>query len=758
MTDEQQHIRQLLDARYAHTAVYADDTPSVYSVPFFSPRPSDSDVHSLHSFRSPPSSPPPLEPRSRLNDYANLEPRSRLNDLANSMLDFDDDSQTESHSDSEEDAAETVDADHDTRMSFLGPRMRMIEKAPWELSDTLEEEEEIDPDRPRGRDGFKKGMGFRSSSRGTTASSRPSGESSRSHQAKPKRSFETTSSTSSPQSRGSPFNTLSTGNGRSGLRLNFPVTRSESPGYANPPSPRAPPSPRSIISYHSNTPSPFPSNNKSPLTRRDSYSEEMHPYANPDLVVSYADDQDSSLTPAPNRTIFRVPSIARSEASTVTESTSLSRSVTGSTLTADTSSTSMSPSHSPRMRASMFHGKEISAPIPIPSTVNISSPLMAPALPPGQNFALISLEEARAQRTRNTQNFSIATTSTTPFPEAPPDGPNHSPTNSVASRSRARSISAGARAKVALQNIVAMPAKPERRDSEPLPAKSLKHKKSGFMRLFNGGRGNGDERDSPPPVPQLSDEYVALNAQQSNGIRSAKSSIHRVPPPEISTSMLFDSGRSDDRLSPRPSPPALSINTGSQGRLRAASTVDDFQTRTVPSDLSDRDWHQADLPQSAPPNVTEFPALKLRPVSTMFSAHFADHLVLPPDSDSQPSLDDADTSSSTSPTSIAPITPAILGRGNSAEKDTRIQMTTISEDQTSLVQSLQQQLASSKKAWQRHIQELESQVRDLKGEVERLRAVDGDYCDTCGRGRQTSGVVNRPRSRNGAASRFGSAV
>ncbi|KAJ7071164.1 hypothetical protein C8F01DRAFT_419243 [Mycena amicta] len=783
MTDEQ-HLRQLLDARYSRSAIYAaDDTPSsLYSVSFFSPRPNDSDADA-HSYRSPQSSSPPP-----------LEARTRLNELATSMLDFDDEPRYHSHSD-DDDAADTIDASHDSRMSF-GPRMRLIEPAPWELSDTLEEEDEPEPDRSRGRDGFKTGLGFRSSSRGTTTSSRPSVESSRSHQAKPKRSFETTSSSSSPQGRRSPFNVSnapqSTGR-TTGLRLNFPFPRSESPSSSYPSSPRVPASPHSVTSHHSSGPSPFPPN-KLPLTRRatnDSttsqshYSENLHPYANPDLVVSYADDP--SQTPAPNRSVFRIPSVARSESSvTITESlattTSLSRSVTGSTLTPDTSTSSMLPSQSPRARVSTLHGKEISAPLPVHpsaptiSTSNISSPLMAPTLPPGQNFALISLEEARAQRSRSAtaQNLSISSTSSTSFPETLPpfDGHNQSPTNSVASRSRARSISTGARAKAALHNIVTMPAKPERRDSEPSsningpPAKSLKHKKSGFMRLFNSGRGSGDDRDSPPPVPPLSDEYAAFNAPQSSGSRSTKSSIHRVPPPEISPSMLFESS---ERLSPRPSPPALSIRIGSQGRLRAASTVDDFQTRTVPSDLSDRDWHQADLPQSAPPNVTEFPALKLRPVSTLFSSHFADHMVLPRDSDSQPSLEaDADTSSSTSPISITPITPATALGPSSGDKE-RTPMATISEDQSALVQALQEQLVGAKKAWQRHIWVLEGQVRGLKMEVERLRASDGEYCETCGRGTRVSdegehdhkafvGVVNRPRARTGTSSRLGSAV
>jgi len=136
-----------------------------------------------------------------------------------------------------------------------------------------------------------------------------------------------------------------------------------------------------------------------------------------------------------------------------------------------------------------------------------------------------------------------------------------------------------------------------------------------------------------------------------------------------------------------------------------------------------------------------------------------------------------DTLSSMSPTTvISPITPAALLGRNSGDRD-KVPMATISEDQSALVQALQEQIGAAKKAWQRHIWELEGQVRDLKAEVDDLRARDGDaYCDACGRGRPAGptqarsgtptstahdykmGVVNRPRARTGTSSRFGSAV
>ncbi|KAK7013601.1 P-loop containing nucleoside triphosphate hydrolase protein [Favolaschia claudopus] len=169
-------------------------------------------------------------------------------------------------------------------------------------------------------------------------------------------------------------------------------------------------------------------------------------------------------------------------------------------------------------------------------------------------------------------------------------------------------------------------------------------------------------------------------------------------------------------------------------------------TRTVPSDSSDRDWlHQPDLPQSAPPNITEFPDLKLCPVSTLFSSHFGGHIVsLSTDvPDTSPSLDaDLDTLISTSPsTMISPVTPGMLlgtgGRTSRADRDTS-KMATIREDQSSLVTALQEQIVSAKKAWQRHIWELEGQ--GVASGFCKIKERSGAHYHA-----SSVGVVNRPR-------------
>ena len=106
------------------------------------------------------------------------------------------------------------------------------------------------------------------------------------------------------------------------------------------------------------------------------------------------------------------------------------------------------------------------------------------------------------------------------------------------------------------------------------------------------------------------------------------------------------------------------------------------------------------------------------------------------------------------------------------------------------LQDTHTQITGARKAWQRQIWELEGQVRDLRAEMEEMRAKErsGESCAFCGRGgsagydevvlephahdmhRQGSlpstpeaptgrgGVVNRPRARTGVGGRFGAAT
>jgi len=183
-------------------------------------------------------------------------------------------------------------------------------------------------------------------------------------------------------------------------------------------------------------------------------------------------------------------------------------------------------------------------------------------------------------------------------------------------------------------------------------------------------------------------------------------------------------------------------------------------------DSSESPWTDKS-PHSAPAHVLGFPALKLRPVSTLFSAQFSEHLTKRA---SSPELDSDDT-----PRTSSPATP--LSFGPSIHELTRaVSAATSLEDQSDVIRALQEQIISSKLTWQRQIWELEGQVRDLKLELEELRvAGKEDYCEACGRGKPCNGnsatnlsadaqqsktsIVNRPRARTGiSSSRFGNST
>ena len=511
----------------------------------------------------------------------------------------------------------------------------------------------------------------------------------------------------------------------------------------------------------------------------------VHPYANPDLAVV-------DLPPPPFRATSSCQQHIDDEAN-IALSESCSTDLISRTSARDITVNSALP----KRRMSSIQAKNISSPVSvIGASYHIETPLaenrqeqnsISPGIIPGWTdpnpvpaFSLISLEEARAQRMRSatanpTSGISGAGMSdpSAIFPlmevEAIP-GADSSHVGGSITRARTRSISAGAnKARSALHVIVGQP-KPERRDSEPNintpqpsgtghPGKTLKHKKSGFMRLFNVGKmPEKDEEKMPPPVPSLSDSHSISHVQ-----RIPKSSIHRIPVPSLSPSLFESSSttQSSDaftgdtwKQNAKCTPPSLTINTQPPVVDIASVPVTDNrqnETQASPS-FSLSVPRKNDQPlHSAPATVSEFPALKLRPVSTLFSAHFGDHIV----ATESPEIGSV-TPRSSSPRAVT-LTPAsAIGASHEQSFD----------DQASVVRSLQEQLVTEKKAWQMYIWELEEQVRDLKATVEELKGSDNkDYCKSCGRGKEVAvaaphlgSVVHRPRARTGTSSRFTNAL
>ena len=191
------HLRSLLDKRSTRADIRGSfsaisgysDTPSVYSRPFFSPNSSDNSEYQDYS-----------SPAFDIQSHTDSP-----NDYTSSMLDLDDldDDPRSSFARSEKINIDDTDGDNNStaRMSYLGPKMRFHSRAPWELEDdTFGEEVELEEGHrpfqsvfPFRGNGAKSTTSSSSSPRPSYTTTRPSGESSRSH-VPPKRSFETINS------------------------------------------------------------------------------------------------------------------------------------------------------------------------------------------------------------------------------------------------------------------------------------------------------------------------------------------------------------------------------------------------------------------------------------------------------------------------------------------------------------------------------------------------------------------------------------
>ncbi|KNZ75641.1 hypothetical protein J132_02415 [Termitomyces sp. J132] len=699
------------------------------------------------------------------------------------MLDLDDDPRLSVASDVyDNEQSDDVSLDNSShRLGYLGPNLRFHSRAPWETDDTtLDNDEELSYNFLTSS---KKALGFSSSPR-TSNARRPSSESTRS-QAKSKQSFETTSSQLS-YPRGAlyalaqeSFSTSSLGipaAAEKSVRSKTPLNRVRLDSTHNT---TLPPSPTCVT--HSNH---IPLTNSSRHEAQDAQSSashfthanDFHPYANPDLVCQLLEEHPHS---SPKQGILRNGPIG-----TPTDSIAYST-VSKTRFTSVPAYPTLS--ENAQTRASAIQCREIFSPISVVNTPHLDSKLPSneesfftdrqPVVESlsGRteqvictSFSLISLEEARARKRSTTSQPTVALSpppSSTPLSVMfHPDSHNADSRrydledgdfSPCSQRARARSASAGAKAKVAFQSVVG--SGQSKLEADVGHGKTLKHRKSGFMRLFNGGRGQDkEEKSPPPPVPSLSDAYAALGAAQE----TPKVAAHCNSTPDPSLSL--EASLSSPEQTPSPTGvPAL-------GRLSPNPK------RPIPS-LS---IHEGFSPQSAPANVSDFPALKLRPVSTAFSAQFVDHIVLP---DCRPSLE-TDGGTPISPTKIfSPVTPGSASISDLSSTDPKLSTLTnfISQDNSSVISALQEQIINAKLAWQRQIWELESQVRDLKAEVDDLHKAEseGTFCERCGRGQRRPkvgrtpnssggeaqnmknlGVMSRPRALTGSSSRFGNAL
>ncbi|KAI1793865.1 hypothetical protein LXA43DRAFT_179185 [Ganoderma leucocontextum] len=433
----------------------------------------------------------------------------------------------------------------------------------------------------------------------------------------------------------------------------------------------------------------------------------------------------------------------------------------------------------------------------------------------GGALKLISLEEAQAQARERSRSQTAQPTISSPFTSAKPQFPE--PEMDVQrGPGRARSSSAGGlKGKTMFDSPQRGP--PSGPGDSPIsgPPRQVVRKKSGFMRLFNG-KERVSPSSPPPPVPTFTqDAFAAISppppAQYS---RPRQGSAHRVPVPPLSPgdgsspaespptsssgSSASNSSGMRDHLNVRRKVPELSIVTNtSTANLTAkvphtaplsGSSNDHAHHHLTPTTVVNRADTRSNggSPISAPSSRTDFVGLSIRPMSTLFTTELKElGDKEDPSLTTRPSLE-ADTGTpTTATTAISPLSPDFpgvkpLGFGRSSdEKSGHISIAQDDRDQSSIIQALQEQILSTRRAWQRQIWELEGQVRDLKGEVEELRTAEGqsEYCVACGRGavgrpavtpnddatvnsrtledsRKAGGVVNRPRARTGVGSRF----
>lgn len=810
------------------------DSPSVYSHAYFSPDSRDIEPNT-NSYRYDPDSSSQRRPSMSNSDY--------LDDHAASSLDLDDEDvaavsiNTADTTDDTENDDEDDDASH--RISVQGPKIRFHSRAPWETGgDTIDEN---DSDHSAMSTPFGKKVKCKTAKAdlmrhfGKSSSARPSAESTRS-QAQSSGSFEIIAGNHS-SSRGALYTLAQESFSTSSLtvpsqqfptpslrnRHNFSLPRTtnypptthyddytpEEPqsatsslremGHISQPSSSTQDTPRSYSPASEAPRDHERSATVSSFHTSQSLSHEdfVHPYANPDLVASYAPPKPVQL-----RSTFG--HISRSDsAATVTDSLSSRSGAFSSTITPDTSASSIpSRDHIPST-GMRIHGKDISPPIAVLHSNDLNSaqcdqntnlpPFHPPPVfegVPGWNghssptVTLISLQEAQArERTRSaTANAMVSspsriheTTSRIPFSELD-DSASIASTETSATgnfkRVRARSTSAGARAKGVLHSVVAasLHSKPERRGSEPdvvnPSGQTLRHKKSGFMRLFNGRereKGRDKGRSPPPPVPSLHGVYSDY-PHGSN--QDSKSSLPIIPPrlsslgsDAGSRTALNNESSSDaeQELSPKllssPSlkrvPPSLYISTGSSNRSPPCAE----HRPTDPAQSGKKTpWHP-------PLGATDFQALKLRPMSTTFSSQFSNIVAIPEVEHTSELELDTPTSTISSVTALSPFTP-----GPSRPSDDKSSPV----EQSLVIKALQEQIIAAKKAWQRQIWELQGQVRDLQAEIVDLHAADEDkgYCEHCGRGgprkeheasnagTKKISVVDRPRGRTGDTARF----
>lgn len=626
---------------------------------------------------------------------------------------------------SQEETEEPVEEspDTDTRLSVMGPTTRVYSRAPWELGeDTLREEDEDTRSMFSGRSRFKNSKDKDSSSlvKGFPfASSLSAGAKSRSSSV-PRPSTDTqafSSSTSSNYSRPS----IS-----SNIRPESPVTsasHSEYPQGANMINhhDRSPVSPRSLQNDR------FPTD---PDIRR------IHPYANPDILPQ-------TLTHQPHSQHAQV------EEESIALSPSLSRSSGGYNQPASSPGLNYKQGyHSTHSAASPRHHPlpPSSAMAPMASPHERLPPRMAPwqHTPSSPTFHLLSLEEAQAMKAKQ-RSATVGTPSTSPH-------------------IRGRTVS-GTAAQERLKSHTLPQETHDLEDSSKTPNLKTRRSLLGLFAKKEKDRPVTPRSASPPPpVPSLPPSIPGTPSglpPQLNMPFAPPKSPRRVPPPSLNVATdslpTENSAKDNTNTSPPPSPKHQHATVSPSPPVVVLTP----QPRKKSSFLG----HGSRAPLAKPPSINPnpgsvppsiaFPALHVRPISTIFSSMPSDYLsgaASPPpvptlsfrptvDSPSTPGFSSRSASISTGSSDAGPPTPSVDHSANAV-----------------VLAQLRDQVHGAREVWKSQIADLEAQVRALKKEVEELRTAPCAACGHVGcetglRGEGKTSMLNRPRAKTAAGGR-----
>ncbi|KAF8337539.1 uncharacterized protein EI90DRAFT_3043317 [Cantharellus anzutake] len=648
------------------------------------------------------------------------------------------------------------------RLSMMGPKMKMLSRAPWEVSDPLIEREQapsidysvdggsIFGRRSRSRTLTRatessKGFGLGGSkSRGTTTYSLGS----RNFSPPPNTTEDRVSILSSdpdpfaPRPRRPTWSPLprarTTSSSASVSHTDSAISSFASSSSSNPPpvqspvsdrfSGSQPPSPSAKSSKHSKSVNKRHDTSPSPTSMYEAaILSPFHPYANPEL---YASEDNSHATPQ--------PSFTSQNQSRPLDATSFSQSVANPSLSTVSTVSGESYMLTPAQPSSSM------PPLPSIPPIHASTPSSAVPFPSGHpladspGFTLISLDQAR-EKVRNrarsgdavvgAKKFSFGTNkSTSSIDKLPNDAESGLDEDSPLSSDQPR---------------------------------TLRPKRSAFRRFFKEGKEKVHQEGHIPEVPPLPQGLKSRSRSLEPSADDRKPLEDDVPP--LPRTIEGSAG-----LAPRP----MTVRSGSQNDTPAASSTSSLERITRGLDLPafTSKFRKSPQPDKKSRSTLEpaggdgagFQSLHLRPISSFLASGLPHDMLLPEVAEShtpvtqhgRPQLGlgipEGAVVDSFEPRTATSHQSSFSGKSGMTLSGSASSMNSDNIGHPALVEA--------RKAWRIQAFEYEAQIRELNAEIERLRARPCSECGAvpCVPCRPTDpqppqSVLDRPRPKTGGS-------